>query len=454
MSTESDTMRLAVQELARLIESRLGVWFHGGNTDRLAQGLWRLGIRDAHGVWAWHAALCPLTTEQPAWQRMIAEISVGETYFFRHPEDFLALSRRVIPALIQAGDAPLRVWSAACATGEEAYSLAMCLRTLLPLGRIEVLGSDLNEEAIRFAQRGVYGSRSFRGALPNLEALLPMAGDGQRRVPEDLARRVTFAVHNLIEPGLPVGTGTAPCQVIFCRNVLIYFGADGAKKALTHLAQCLCPDGLLFVSPLDLAHQVPGLVPVEVDGLWLLKKTSAQAVTAKATRAVRDRPRTPAVQPTQVSQGDEVRAARLLADRGDLQTAAKMAHAVVQSQRTPHALHLLALIAGEQGQPEKMRRLLEECVAQAPDYVQGQLSLGLWALRALDKPLAIEHLQRVVSLVAPRPEDEMLEGPEPMRVSLARRLAEHGLHNLRQTERPASPSEPGLAIRRGEGEAQ
>jgi chemotaxis methyl-accepting protein methylase len=433
MSKGVPAPELALARLAALVEERLGLRFHEGNADFLQRGLLRIGAGDPYVATRLYVDLADSPIGQPAWQRVISELTVGETYFFRHPEDFAVLRRHVVPALLGAGHTQLRAWSAGCATGEEAYSLAICLCSVAPATSVEVLGTDLNQACLTVAEKGFYGARSLRDALPSWESALPHAEGGQRLVPSDIRSRVRFAVHNLAEPHPPVALGPAGCHVIFCRNVLIYFGQNGAAQVLAKLAQSLAPGGYLFVSPLDLTHCVPELEPLELDGSWLFRKALPRTPAPVRSRATPGQP-APADKPQESP--DPVRQARLAADRGDLATATEIARQALRHRRTPEALHLLALILGEQGQHDEMRQLLEEAVATSPGYVQGHLSLGLQPAPGPHKWRAAHHLATVVSLLEGRPDDDILPGPESLPVTLARRLAEQALHGLRSSDGP------------------
>lgn len=120
----------------------------------------------------------------------------------------------------------------------------------------------------------------------------------------------------------------------------------------------------------------------------------------------------------------------MAADQGDLARASQLARRLLQSDRTPEALHLLAMILSEQGKPMEAEQLLLEALTVSPGYVLGHLSLGL-----LDRPLhqkwrGAEHLHTVLTLLQTRRDDEILHGPEQLQVAMARRLASAGLANL------------------------
>ena len=436
MSAHAEPTEPVYRLLGQLIEERAGLRFDDRNDDVLRHGLQRLGLAGSATLRGLHAELAAQPVSRPVWQRLLAEIAVGETYFFRHPEDFAVLERRIVPSLLGAGVRTLRAFSVGCSTGEEAYSLAVALSAAVPLGQLEVLGTDINQAALAIADKGVYRSRSLRGVAPSWEAMLAQGPDGEFRVSAELRGRVRFLPLNLAEPGVTSLLGEGSCQVIFCRNVLVYFGAARAAQVLAQLARCLCPGGALFVSPLDLTHRVAGLVPLELDGVWLFSKAPAEAAPPRRTAsgsipvlAPAARPSSPALSP------DAVTAARAAADRGDLAAAAQIARQAVRSRRMPETLHLLALILGEQGQLDESQRLLEEALALCPTYVLGHLSLGLLPLRGRREHRA-PHLERVLSLLEQRTDDEILEGPEQLRVALARRLAQQGLRDLQAEGRP------------------
>ena len=174
-------------------------------------------------------------------------LSIGETHFLRHRDQFDLLSAVVgeLPGLARRGS--LKVWSAACSTGEEVWTLAATLRAHPKLGgRFEIFGSDFNAESVKKAEVGVYKSWSLRGVqTEEVAEWLWSAGDSYRVDPE-LRRHVRFAVANLMDRPYP-----GDQDVIFCRNVLIYFRPDAVRRVYEGLAAALAPGGVLFVASTD-----------------------------------------------------------------------------------------------------------------------------------------------------------------------------------------------------------
>ncbi|MFP2933324.1 CheR family methyltransferase, partial [Pyxidicoccus sp. 3LG] len=189
---------------------------------------------------------------------LVRAILVGETYFFRQPEHFRFISHEGVPAALRRGALALRGWSAGCATGEEAYSLAACLQASLPQGfPVEVLGTDLHESSLETARRATYGTWSRRESAPKLFPLYVEGGDRQVTILPVVRRVTTFAQANLLAP-LPERFGRF--DFILCRNVLTYFTPAARDAAITLLSRTLNPGGLLFLGAVEVDRVPSGMV--------------------------------------------------------------------------------------------------------------------------------------------------------------------------------------------------
>jgi chemotaxis protein methyltransferase CheR len=180
------------------------------------------------------------------------ELTVPETYFFRHYEQFQALAEVALPDRLaaRAVGRPLRLLSAGCASGEEAWSLAIALteQAIPPEVEVTVDGVDLNPAMVARAVRARYSTWSLREVAPELRERW-FRNDGRDLV---LARRprvpVSFAAHNLVlAPGAPDPWLPDSYDVVFCRNVLMYFTTERAQEVVARLARALAPGGYLFV---------------------------------------------------------------------------------------------------------------------------------------------------------------------------------------------------------------
>jgi chemotaxis protein methyltransferase CheR len=196
------------------------------------------------------------------WKELIALLSITETYFFRDKGQFALLENRILPELIERRRTrrSLRIWSAGCSTGEEAYSLAILLDQLLPdrdRWALSIVGTDINEPALRTARRGVYGAWSFRGVEPSLARGFRRRGD-EWEVEERYRKMVVFRPGNLVTDSFPsLLLDLYEIDLIVCRNVFIYFDSDTLRAILEKMAATLSEDGYLITGHAELHGQVP-----------------------------------------------------------------------------------------------------------------------------------------------------------------------------------------------------
>jgi len=279
-------VRLPAEMLARaleLIAARLGLQFSESRRADLERCL--LSACREEGVWPPEAYLTRLAAEADgslAWKRLIAGLTVGETYFFRDPAVFAALERSVLPDLIAArrteGVRCLRLWSAGCATGEEPYSLAILLDRLLP-DRAEwgltILATDINLTTLQSAMRGCYRAWATRETPPEIRDRYFLRREAETfELQPEIRRMVTFAPLNLAADGYPSAiTNTSAMDIIFCRNVLMYLGPDVQRAVIARLSRALAPGGWLMVSPAEAAAELfRPLMPVNFPGTIFYRK--------------------------------------------------------------------------------------------------------------------------------------------------------------------------------------
>ncbi|MFZ0266124.1 CheR family methyltransferase [Caulobacter sp.] len=182
-------------------------------------------------------------------QRLINAFTVNETYFYREEHQLACLSRSLLPDLITTrspGD-KIRIWSAPCSTGEEAYSIAIWLLEhwrMVDAYNVEIVGSDIDTRALEAAHQGLYGERAL-SRLPAdvVEAYFESAHRHRRQIISDLRESVTFTQANLVDA--PSLAGQGMFDVIFCRNVLIYFDDESRLVAAGNLYDRLTPGGYL-----------------------------------------------------------------------------------------------------------------------------------------------------------------------------------------------------------------
>ncbi len=192
-------------------------------------------------------------------ETLARHLTVGETYFFRDKRSFDALAAHVLPELLRSRELSqrrLRIWSAGCCTGEEAYSIAILLDRLLPQQDnwdISIVATDINPRFLQKAERAIYGEWSFRGTPDWVRNnyFTPRRNNTYELVPK-IRERVKFAYLNLAENVYPsAANNTDRLDAIFCRNVLMYFSPDQARSVVRRFRAAIHENGLLLVNPAE-----------------------------------------------------------------------------------------------------------------------------------------------------------------------------------------------------------
>jgi chemotaxis protein methyltransferase CheR len=232
--------------VARLIEEQTGLHYDIGDIDLIAEKLSERAADLGLGSVLDYYYFLRYDEGGAAELNTLAQtLVVHETYFFREYEGLRVLVDTLVPTILREKP-KVRIWSAACATGEEPYTIAIMLSLADLLDRVEIVASDLSERALSKARAGIYGGRSFRG-LPEARYGTYLVEDvrGGRQVRDDLRGRIDWQRINLIDKGAISGLGIF--DVVVCRNVLIYFSDSTVARVAANLHDVLWPGGLLLV---------------------------------------------------------------------------------------------------------------------------------------------------------------------------------------------------------------
>ena len=248
--------------LSDYVNSRMGLHFPLERRRDLERGMSQaapeLGFDDAESCARW-LLVSPLTTQQV--ETLASHLTVGETYFFRDRKLFEILEGSILPALIEERrktGRQLRIWSAGCATGEEPYSIAILLGRMIrdiEDWNITLLATDINPLFLHRSLSGTYGEWSFRDVQPWIKKRYFRKTDlGTHEILPDIRKRVTFSYHNLAEDPYPsLVNNTNAMDIIFCRNVLMYFSKNRQKEVIGKFYRCLVDGGFLIVSPAEMS---------------------------------------------------------------------------------------------------------------------------------------------------------------------------------------------------------
>lgn len=276
-----------LSEFSEFLAARIGLhfprerWHDLERAIESAAGEFHFG--DARSCVQWLLA-SPLS--RPQTEILASHLTVGETYFLREKRSFECLEEHILPELIhrrRETGRHLRIWSAGCCTGEEPYSIAILLRKVMPDLKdwnITILATDINPRFLRKASQGVYKEWSFRDTPPGFkDRYFSRTKEGQFEVPAAIREMVTFSYLNLADDAYPsLENNTNAMDIIFCRNVLMYFQPERAKRVAQNLYRALMEGGWLVVSPTETSHVLfSQFVTVNFSGATLYKKDSNQA---------------------------------------------------------------------------------------------------------------------------------------------------------------------------------
>ncbi|WP_235035250.1 protein-glutamate O-methyltransferase CheR [Roseomonas sp. 18066] len=399
--------------LKRLVIARTGHFYYQDKDallwERLRRRLRETGLTSAG---AYLSRLLDEAQGPAEWAALEAEITVGETFFFRYAEQFAALADTILPDILarHGEEKRIRAWSAGCAIGAEPYSLAILLHRLLGDAlehwRPALIGSDLNAAALAQARRGEYSRWALR-TLPaeELERDFTAVENGRRfQLRPQFRAMVQFERHNL----LSLLDGSSPLQfsefdLILCRNVLIYFHPEVVEQVVRALAERLREGGWLllghaepnpaFAEFLDVV-QLPGTVayrrggaprPAPVAAALPVPVIAPPLPLPLGPPVVAARPAPPppvaAPPPDAADWQAELAAARGRADAGDLDGALQACRAGLLLQPTEAALHYYdGLIRRGLRQPREAAQAFRRALYLQGDFAMAHYQLGLLLL--------------------------------------------------------------------------
>lgn len=327
-------------------------------------------------------------------------ITVGETYFWRYSGQFRALQTELLPALGRRWRSPrrLRLWSAGCASGEEAYSLAMaCAQNRELEWDVEVVATDLHRGSLARAERAEYRPRSLRN-LPSVLArryMVPISGGA--RVADEIRRRVRFEFVNLGSGRLASwARERGPFDAIFCRNTLIYFSDPAVQRTLGVFEDALAEGGGLFLGAAEALHsRRPTLRPVRGPGsFFYVKETPAPVAPAPAPQA----PTGPGSSPESSVDALYARGLGLL-DAEEFEGAREAFRSIIALAPEDARGHTgLSLLLANDGRETEARRHLEKGRRMGPELAETHYLLGLLEERAGCEAEALRHYRRALDI--------------------------------------------------------
>jgi len=385
---------------------------------------------------------------------LIAELTIGETYFFRHKEQFDALRGIVMEEVIGRNQAlrRIRIWSAGCATGPEPYSLAIMLKrefgTRIAGWHISILATDINQKFLARAREGRYGEWALR-AMPDSirHDCFDKVGD-QWAIKPEYKRLVTFQYHNLIKNRFPsIVDNLAGFDIIICRNVIIYFSRDTIRELIPNFYDSLAENGWLIMGhaepDLELFRRFRG---VNTGGAVLYQKAPPPSpapprpfpvVAAPPPRSptaprLRERSRPAAPPPPSppapvsfTAKADGLARMRELADRGQWDEAIKEGDRLLADNVLDARLHFYrGLVLEQSGAKDESEKALRRAIYLDRHMVLPHYHLGLFMLSRNEIKAAAKSFRNVLTLLENLDDDQPLGEGDDITVGQLRETVE------------------------------
>lgn len=196
-----------------------------------------------HNVKTYREYVAVLKRDKNMFNEFVNYLTINVSEFYRNPEQWKLLEKEILPYLFDTFGKTIKIWSAACSTGDEPYSLVMLLSKFLPLNRIKVIATDIDKQVLDKARMGLYNEKSLKD-LPKefVDKYFTKINDKSYKISDSIKSCVEFKNHNLLKDEYP-----SNCDLIVCRNVLIYFTEEAKNEIYVKFNRALKKDGILFV---------------------------------------------------------------------------------------------------------------------------------------------------------------------------------------------------------------
>lgn len=195
-----------------------------------------------HGIKSYPEYVTAIKADKNLFEEFVNYLTINVSEFYRNPEQWRVLENDILP-LLTAKSRNLKIWSAACSTGDEPYSLVMMLSRHMPLNSIRIIATDIDKQVLAKAKEGLYNVKSLKTLPDDLKKkYITQVNEYTYKVNDEVKRCVDFKQHNLLRDPYPTD-----CDLIVCRNVLIYFTEEAKTDVYKKFNASLKKDGILFV---------------------------------------------------------------------------------------------------------------------------------------------------------------------------------------------------------------
>lgn len=224
-------------------------------------------LRDKRGFNNFESYYQAIDQDQILLTEFIDRLTINVSEFYRNPKRWDALKNKVIPNLIKTTN-KLTIWSAACSTGEEPYSLALLMREHFPATDYTIMATDIDEKVLEQAKQGIYQHKSLKELPQELVLKSFTNNNGLFAIKDSIKQNITFKKHNLLSDPYPKNV-----DLIVCRNVLIYFTDEAKDSIYNNFSKSLRDSGILFVGSTEQIFQ-PLTYNLSVFDTFFYQKTS------------------------------------------------------------------------------------------------------------------------------------------------------------------------------------
>ncbi|OON94322.1 MAG: chemotaxis protein CheR [Candidatus Epulonipiscioides saccharophilum] len=194
-----------------------------------------------YGINSYREFLALLKKDNKVYETFLGYLTINVSEFFRDPRQWLTLEKEILPKLIDPNKT-FNVWSAACSTGDEPYTLAILLTKMIPSNRFKITATDIDKEILEKAKKGLYPEKQMANITPeNKSKYFKKCSDGYM-ISDEIKTKIEFKQHNLLKDTYPMNI-----DLIVCRNVLIYFTEAAKAEIYTKFSRSLAEKGILFV---------------------------------------------------------------------------------------------------------------------------------------------------------------------------------------------------------------
>ena len=195
-----------------------------------------------HKINGYDQFVTAIKTDNTLFEEFVSYLTINVSEFYRNTNQWELLDKEYIPELIKKFGKNLKIWSAACSTGDEPYSLVMALSKHVPLSNIKIIATDLDKQIIAQAKTGIYNEKSIAGVPEDLRSKYFTKVGNSYKISDEIKSKVEFREHNLLKDPF-----ITDCNLIVCRNVLIYFTEQAKDEVFAKFARSLRQGGLLFI---------------------------------------------------------------------------------------------------------------------------------------------------------------------------------------------------------------